>query len=192
MANPSEPAARVYAGALVQVGHETGQMGAIYRDLMAVARMYADDDWFRNFFTSPRIDREVKWRAVLAAFEGQVGRPVLGLLKVLITKGRAALLDNVAGQFEKYRDEAENRIHAHVTLATELPAADLDALRGRLERTSGKTVEMHVHVHPEALGGAAIRIGDRVIDRTLRKRLSALRANLLATATAKSGSAIAN
>jgi len=185
LANPSEPAARVYAGALVQVGQETGQMGVIYRDLMAVARMYAEDDWFRSFFTSPCIDRGVKWRAVLSAFEGQVGRPILGLLRVLITKGRASLLDNVAGQFEKYRDEAENRIHAHVTVATELPEADLAALRGRLESSSGKTVEVHVHVQPEALGGASIRVGDRVIDRTLRKRLSALRASLLASAAAE-------
>jgi len=180
--NPSEPAARVYAAALVEVGEETGTMGAIYDDLMAVARLYEEDAWFRNFFASPRIDREVKWRGVRAAFESHVGRPVLGLLKVLIDKGREALLDNVAGQFQKFRDLAENRIHAHVTVAAPLDEADREALRGRLGAVSGKNVELHVHVEPAVLGGAAIRVGDRVIDRTLKTRLAALRDRLLASA----------
>ena len=179
MPNPSEPAARVYAAALVEVGSDTGTTGKIYDDLKQVAALYDGDEWFRQFFASPRLDREVKWDGVRQAFEGRVCRPVLGLLRVLILKGRESLLDNVAGQFEKFRDLAENRIHAHVTVAAPLSGEDRAALRGRLESTSGKNVEMHEHVDPAVIGGAAIRIGDRVIDRTLRTRLAALRRTLL-------------
>src|SRR5207247_2399905 len=66
--NPSHPVARVYAAALMEIGRGSGQLSAIYDDLMAVARLYDSDAWFRQFFTSPRIDRTIKWKAVEKAF----------------------------------------------------------------------------------------------------------------------------
>lgn len=180
MPNPSHPVARVYAAALTEIGRETKSLGTIHDDLVAVRALYDGDAWFRQFFTSPRIDRTVKWEAVRKAFEGKLGRPVLGLLKVLIDKGREPTLDNVADQFDKMKDLAENRIHAYVTVARPLADEIRKALAGRLERASGLTVALHERVDPAVLGGAAIRVGDRVIDRTLRTRLAAMRKGLLA------------
>lgn len=179
MPNPSDPAAKVYALALLQVGQEQELLGQIQEDLSAVNALYDGDAWFRQFFTSPRIDRNAKWTAVQAAFEGQVCRPVLGLLNVMIQKGREALLDNVADQFVRYRDLAENRVHAFVTVAETMGQDELDRLRRRLEAASGKNVVLHEQVDADALGGASIRVGDKVIDRTLRRRLSELKTHLL-------------
>ena len=182
MGNPSHPVARVYAAALTEIGRDTRTMGAIYDDLLALSRMYETDLWFRQFFTSPRIDRTVKWKAVQKAFTGQVGRPVMGLLKVLIDKGREPVLDNVVAQFEKLKDQAENRLHAQLLVAHPLSEEQRTALRGRLERASGQEVQIHERVDPAVLGGASIRIGDRVIDRTLKTKLAALKKQLLTTA----------
>jgi F-type H+-transporting ATPase subunit delta len=179
--NPSHPVARVYAAALTEIGRETKSLGTIHDDLEAVRRLYDTDRWFRQFFTSPRIDRQVKWAAVRKAFEGQVGRPVLGLLKVLIQKGREPTLDNVADQFDKMKDLAENRMHAYLTVARPLADELRKTLQGRLERASGLAVVVHERVDPAVLGGASIRVGDRVIDRTLRTRLGALRKVLLSS-----------
>ena len=156
-------------------------MGKIHEDLSAVAHLYDTDLWFRQFFTSPRIDRSVKWKAVEKAFKGHVGRPVLGLLKVLVDKGREPILDNVMDQFAKMKDLAENRLHAHLVVAQALPEDVTAALRGRLERASGMDVALHERVDPSVLGGASLRIGDRVIDRTLKTRLAALKKQLLTT-----------
>ncbi len=181
MPNPSDPIARVYASALVELGRETKSLPTIYDDLQKVRAVYDGDAWFRAFFTSPRIDRDVKWKALEKAFKGRVGRPVLGLLKVLVQKGRESVYDNVVDQFLKYKDLAENRVHAYLTVAQPLPADLRAALTGRLEKATGKNVALHEKVEPAALGGAAIRVGDRVIDRTLRTRLAALRKELLTT-----------
>lgn len=178
MPNPSDPVARVYARALVELGREQQSLGRIYDDLKQVHELYEKDTYFRQFFTSPRLDREVKWRAVRKALEGKVSRQVIGLIKVLVDKGREATFDNLVRQFERYKDEAENRIHAEVTVAAAMDADFRGALQARLERASGKIVEMHEHVDPAVLGGASIRIGDKVIDRTLRTRIGALRRRL--------------
>lgn len=179
MPNPSDPIARVYAKALVELGREQRVLGAIHDDLRAVGALYAGDAYFRAFFSSPRLDRTVKWHAVQRALAGKVGRPVTGLLKVLIDKGRESALDNLVAQFERFKDEAENRIHAQVTVAAPLADDARAALTARLARASGRDVVLHERVDPAVLGGASIRIGDRVIDRTLRTRLAALRRRLV-------------
>lgn len=174
-----QPVARVYAAALTEVGRDTGTLGVIHDDLQALRRMTESDPWFRHFWTSPRLDREVKWRAVSAALSGRVSRPILGLLKVLVDKGREPVLDNVARQFVHLKDLAENRVHAYVLVARPLADELRAEIRRRLEKQSGKSVEIHERVDPAVLGGAAIRVGDRVIDRTFRTRLAALEKQLL-------------
>jgi F-type H+-transporting ATPase subunit delta len=179
MANPSRSVARVYAAALTEHGRETKSLGTIHDDLKKVLALYEGDRWFRSFFTSPRIDRPVKWKALQKAFTGKVGRPVLGLLKVLVDKGREPVFDNIVDEFEKLRDQAENRVHAYVVVSQPLADELRAAITARLERSSGKNVALHERVDPEVLGGASIRVGDRVIDRTLRTRLAALKKEML-------------
>jgi len=176
----SQSIARVYAAALTEIGRETKSLETIGDDLAAVRALYQGDAWFRSFFTSPRIDRAVKWKALSAAFTGKVGRPVVGLLKVLVEKGRESVFDNVVVEYGKLKDFAENRVHAHVVVARPLPDDLRRAITSRLERACGKTVALHEHVDPAVLGGASIRVGDRVIDRTLRTKLAALKKQLLA------------
>jgi F-type H+-transporting ATPase subunit delta len=179
--NSSHPVARVYAAALTEIGRGTSTLPAIYDDLQAVRKLYDGDAWFRQFFTSPRIDRVVKWRGIEKAFTGKVGRPVLGLLRVLIDKGRESVLDNVVDQFANFKDLAENRVHAHLVVARPLADEIRNALTTRLEKTTGKHVALHERVDPAALGGVSLRIGDRVIDRTLRTKLNAMKKQLLTT-----------
>ncbi len=180
MPNPSDPTAKVYAQALMELAQDETALGAIYDDLREVRRFYDQESWFRAFFTSPRVDREVKWNAIREAFEGQVGRPVLGLMKVMIQRGRESLLDNVADQFERYKDLRENRVHVQLTVASALDAHYRDDLRRRLEAATGRNIQIHETVDPSVIGGARLRAGDNVIDHTLSSRLRQLRKHLLA------------
>lgn len=179
MAHDALSVARVYAAALTQIGRETRSLPAIGEDLAAIVKLFDEDAYFRGFFTSPRLDRAVKWKAVSKAFAGKVGRPALGLMKVLVEKGREAVLPDVASEFEKMKDFAENRIHAYVVVAKPLADDLRAAIASRLERASGKSVMLHQRVDPTVLGGAAIRVGDRVIDRTVKTKLAAMKKQLL-------------
>lgn len=179
MTGPTHPASRVYAAALAQLGVETKSLATIWEDLLALRELFRAEPWFRQFFSSPKIDRPRKWAAVEKAFTGRVSRQTLGLLKVLVMKGREDAFQGVVVQFEALKDEAENRIHADVTVAAPLAAELRAAVEGRIAKASGKSVVLRERVDPSVIGGARIRVGDRVIDRTLKTRLAALRKELL-------------
>ena len=164
MANVSHTVARVYGQALYEVAAEQGSVGRVLDELRALSGIAwkAGNEDIRDFLLSPRVDRDKKWDVLQQALGDTVSRPVMGLLRVLIFKGRETTLDNIAVHFERFRDEAENRIHAHVTVAASLGDEGIAALKARLEAASGKIVDLHEQVDPSVIGGASLRVGDRV------------------------------
>ncbi len=182
MKNVSQAAARVYAQALFDIGLETGSVGQIYDDLHAAYNaLNGLDTDLRTFFNLPQFRREEKRRILNLAFEGKVGRPVLGLLNVLVEKRRETLLDNVVEEFDRYRDQHENRVQARVVTAKKLDDDLLESLRSALEQRTRKSVVLTEVVDPEVLGGLRVNIGDRVLDGTVRRTLQDMRRNLAAT-----------
>ena len=180
--NPSYGAAKVYAQALIEVGEQSGNLSQIVDDLDAVREMFdSTDSEFRAMFTSPRLDIMVKRDAVLKAFEGKVCREVLGLMAVLIEKRRGPLFDNIVDHFEHLRDLREGRVHAYVSTASPLEQAEVERLKQTLEKASGKQVRVHETVEADLLAGMRVRVGDRIVDGTLRTRLQRLRNHLIAS-----------
>jgi F-type H+-transporting ATPase subunit delta len=180
--NVSHAAARVYAKALFDIGVETGSVGQTSDDLHAVhdALNGLEPD-LRTFFYLPRIRREDKRRIVNLAFEGKIGRSVLGLLHVLVDKRREPLLDNVVEEFDRYKDVNENRVQARVVSARKLDDDLLESLRSALEQRTQKSVVLTETIDPEVLGGLRVNVGDRVLDGTVRRSLQDMRRNLAAT-----------
>lgn len=172
--NPSDPVARVYAAALYEVARANGSVGEVYAGLHAVLGAYQDKA-FRDFFTSPRVPGEVKRKGLTTALGGRVRPELLNFLFVLVEKGREPLLDNIFNAFCVYRDEAENRAHAFVEAGSAFSDGELEDLRKALSAASGgKEVVVHYTHKPDLIGGAKIRLGDLLVDTTLRTRLSNL------------------
>lgn len=183
MANLSYAVGRVYAQALLEAAQAKRCVGEVHADLHALDDFIARTSDFRDFFRSPRVDRFTKWKLLEKALRGQVHELVLGLVRTLMLRGRGPIFDNVVRQFDRYRDLAENRVRAELTTAVAVPPEVLAQLRDRLSRASGKTVEVVSRIDPEVLGGAALRVGDRRVDGTVRRRLQALRERLLSPET---------
>jgi F-type H+-transporting ATPase subunit delta len=180
--NVSHAAARVYAKALFDIGIEEQAVGRVYDDLHAVQEAIDGlDPQLRAFFLMPQVRRDDKRRIFKLAFEGKVGRPVLGLLLLLVQKRREPLLDNVVEEFDHYRDRHENRMQASVTTARKLDADLAESLRVALERQTRKTVVLTERVDPEVLGGIRVTLGDSVLDGTVRRSLHDMRRSLAAT-----------
>jgi F-type H+-transporting ATPase subunit delta len=96
-----------------------------------------------------------------------------------VTNRRQVLIPNVASEYGDLLDDAEGRVHARVTVARETSAADQDAIAKELSRALKKTVVAHVSVNPAILGGIVVRVGDTVMDGSVRRRLGALRARMI-------------
>lgn len=169
--NPSDPVARMYAVALYETAHEKGKVGEVIEGLESVHGAWQDKS-FRNFFTSPRVPRDTKMAGMDEALKGRVADEVLNFIKVLILKGREPLFDNILEMFHVYRDQAENRVHAWVEAGSEFTDAEKEALKGELSVASGgREVILHYEYKPELMGGARVRLGDKLVDNTLRSRL---------------------
>lgn len=182
MINTSNAAARVYAQALFDIGMRTQAVGSIYDDLHAVdAAINGLDPQLRNFFSMPHLRRDEKRRVFKLAFEGKVGRPVLGLLMVLVEKRREPLLDNIVAEYARYRDQHEGLVKATVTTARKMDADLAEALRLALEQRTKRTVVLQEKVDPDVLGGIRVNLGDAVLDGTVRRGLQDMRRSLAAT-----------
>ena len=154
--NQSDPVARIYAVALYETARDKGIVGDVQKGLEVLMGVW-DDKSFRDFFTSPRIPRPVKIKGMDEALKGRVIPEVLNFVKVLIAKGR------------------ENRVHAWVEAGSPFGDGELAAVKAALSAaSSGKDVVLHYQHKPELMGGARIRLGDRMIDNSLQTRLAHL------------------
>ena len=177
--NVSQAVARVYAQALIDLGEDSDCLPQIVDDLHAAQALY-DDRTFREFFTSPRIEPAAKKKILNATLSDKLGRPVLGILNVLIDKGREMILDNVVDEFERFRDFREGRIHAYVTTARPLEEEQRKKLADRIARATDKEIAIHERIDPRILGGLIVKVGDKVLDGSIRRRLLGLKQALVA------------
>ncbi len=174
--NVSLAAARIYATALFDIGVEGGSVDDISDELHVVRGAIGGlDPAMRVFFELPQLRKEDKLQVVDRAFGDRVGRPVQGLLHVLVEKRRESLLDTIVTEFDALVDEHVGRVRANVTTAHELSDALADSLRAALERQTQRQVVLHQSVDPSLIGGFRVRLGDLVVDGTLSRALSDMR-----------------
>jgi F-type H+-transporting ATPase subunit delta len=172
--NQSDPVARVYAAALYETALEHGVTGPVNEGIELLRKAWEDKS-YRDYFTSPRVPRAIKIAGLDEALRGKVCDELVNFMKVLVIKGREPMFDNIADAFIVHRDVAENRVHAWVEAGSAFDDAQLEQLKSELSRVSGnKEVVLHYQHKPEHMGGAKVRIGDRLVDNTLRSRLSKL------------------
>lgn len=176
--NRSDPAARCYAEALLLIGKKGKRLGAVLEDLRAVAGVFHAERRLWDLWTSPRIDRKVKEDFIRRAYTSRIGPEVLGLLIVMVHKGRESLFDNVVAQFEGFHDTEQNRIHVHVSSARGIEGDVKSAIEKAVAEASGKTVVLHERTDPSLIAGLVVRVGDIVVDGSIRSRLREIGARL--------------
>jgi F-type H+-transporting ATPase subunit delta len=174
--------ARNYAEALLALARKAGDVPGWGRMMQEIADAVATDPQLRTFLESPRVPAERKNAALGRAFQDRYPRLLVRFLQALVSKGRQRQIGNVAREYAALVDEAEGRVHAQVTLAVAPTEADRAAIAASLSRRIGKQVVPHVTVRPEILGGVIVRVGDSVLDGSVRRRLGRLRHQLTAMA----------
>ena len=175
--------ARNYAEALAEVAGRHGQdaherYGMV---LDAVAGAIESSDKVKAVLFSPRIAKAAKRDVIVRALEagGEVPEPFVRWLSAVVARDRQVLLPAISAAYQELVDLRLNRVHAGVTTAHEVDAAFGKAIGERLEAAVGKTVVPHFRTDPALIGGIIVRIGDRVFDGSLRRRLRLLRHRML-------------
>lgn len=171
--------ARNYAEALFALGERSGQT-ARYADLIdAVAGAVETTPEVQGVLMSPRVPKAAKARLLGAALT-EAPREFVLFLQALVKRGRQQLLRPIATEYLALLDIKLNRVRAGVTLARPADEALRRSIADALSRQLGKEVLPSFSVDPEILGGSIVRVGERIHDGSLRRRLTKLRRHLLA------------
>ena len=174
-----ETIARNYAEALFALGEKSGRT-AEYADLMdAVAHGIAAAPTVGAVLMSPRVTKAQKSALLAAALESAPREFVL-FLQAVVRRGRHGLFGEIAQGYQGLLDVKLNRVRAAVTVARPVDEALRKRIAERLTQVIGKQVLPHFHEDPGLLGGIVVRVGDRVFDGSLRRRMTLLRRALLA------------
>jgi F-type H+-transporting ATPase subunit delta len=173
--------ARNYAQALLLAAQAEGkaQVEAYGRLLDAVAGAIQADERIAVVLESPRVAKAAKARLLEQALRDAAPAPFIRFLQAVVRRGRQGLIGEIAQQYQVLLDLELNRVHAGVILAAE-PDGELERqIAERLARALGKEVRAHFRADPGILGGVIVRVGDRVFDGSLRRKLSVLRRRML-------------
>ena len=172
--------ARNYAEALLELARRAGDLRLWGQYGEQIADAMQTNRTLRNFLESPRVSAEQKNKVVAKAFESQLPRNFVRFLQALVSNRRQMLLPAIIHEYHDLVDQVEGRLHASVTVARDPDVGERQAVVAELSRAFGKDVVPHFMVNPEIIGGVVVRIGDTVIDGSVRKRLGALRGRMLA------------
>jgi F-type H+-transporting ATPase subunit delta len=172
---PSAERVEAYATALLEVSRAEGHLADIQDELFRFARTFEGSDELRTALTDPALPRERRIAVVEDLLGGKALQTSAALAAFIVAAGRAGDLPAIVDRFVELAAAEQRRAVAEVRSAIELTPEQADRLREALNRATGKDVEVKVVVDPSVLGGIVARVGDLVIDGSVRHRLEQLR-----------------
>lgn len=168
-------AARRYAQAAFQIAVDAGTIPTWRSDLADIAQVLSASD------LAPALDdRRMPLSIRLEMVERVLDISPLGLnlAKLLVQKGRSLDASAVADAFNEFADQHDGIAHAQITTAVDLDPTQVANIEQQLSTTLKKNVQAVASVDPSIIGGIVVRVGDRMVDASVRTRLKQLRKEL--------------
>ncbi len=170
--------ARVYARALFEVAAEHGLLDVIREQLGEFVQALHDNRQLQIVFFSPYFSAEEKKQALQRVVQG--AEPIfMRFLETVVEGHRMPALFRVRAQYERLWDEANKVLPVSVTSAVPLDESTVNEIGERIGEQTGQTVQLTTAADPEILGGIVVRVGNAILDASLRSRLNQLRNQLV-------------
>lgn len=167
-----------YARALFMITERRGETVAALADLKGVRDLLAPGSAVSAFLGSPQVRMPDKRKLIGDALNGRAARSVAVFTDLLLRKKRLDVLPDITGEYEALVEKLQGIRRAHVVSATPLAESERTRLHATLESWTKSKIRLTSEVDPAVLGGALVRIGDRVVDRTVRTLLDSIGAQL--------------
>ena len=171
-----------YATALFDLAASEGAMAKYEEEVKVIVKALHDEPDFMAVLQDHKVTRENKINIVENVFTDKVSSPVVGLLVLLVNKGRQSEILNVLEAFLDMVKAESGIIKAVVTSAIPLKEEQLKALQEKLETSTKSKIELETIVDSSIIAGLIVRVGDKVVDAsykgellTLKKQLSKLK-----------------
>ena len=173
------PAARRYAEAGFELATRDGALDA-WRDGLNNAAALVGDERVSAVLDDPGRPFEERVKALDGLLGAHVPPQVANLVRLLMKRGRLEILPLVASEYQRLLNRRRGIVEATVTSASPLDAAETDAIRARIKTMAGSEVDLRTAVDPALIGGLTVRVGDTLLDGSVRGRLERLREQLVA------------
>lgn len=163
---------KTYGDALFELAMEEQKLDEMAEEVKAVSTALQENEDLTRLMNHPKIVKEDKIKLVEDIFAGRVSRELVGLMRMLVEKDHYNETTHVFAYFLDRVKEYRNIGTAYVTSAMELSDAQKAAVEARLLATTRYVkFEMHYSVDADLIGGMVIRIGDRVVDSSIKTKL---------------------
>jgi F-type H+-transporting ATPase subunit delta len=169
-----EEIAEVYARALFEVATEQNKLDVVRDELGQFADALADSRELQTVFFSPYFSTEEKKEGLHKAVTG-ADESVANFLELLLENHRMPVVFRVRRDFDRLWEEENKLLPVEITSAVELDPSVADRIGEEIGRQTGRTVELTSTVDPDVIGGIVLRVGNSILDASIRNRLENLR-----------------
>jgi F-type H+-transporting ATPase subunit delta len=166
--------ARVYARALFEVAREHGRLDELREQLAQFADALSENRELAVFFFSPYLSTPEKQDGLVRVLDG-VDPHLLNFLALLIEKHRMPVIFRIRQQYDQLAEEEHRTLAVEITSAIALDQATTESLGKTIGERAGRTVKLAARVDPDILGGIVVRVGNSILDASIRNRLEQLR-----------------
>ena len=171
--------ARRYAKALLLIGKEDGQIDTYREELGAFAKLIGQEKSLQQVLVNPLYDADGRKNVLKGVMDKlDLSKPMTTFIYFLFDKGRIGFLGNINDFFQKFADELKGVARASLVSATELSSETVEKIQSALSKRTGKDIILEVEQDPELIGGIVTRIGDLVLDGSVRTQLLNMRESL--------------
>ena len=161
---------RRYSKAIFEIAEEKNQVKEIYEMLNSAMVLYRTDKEFEHFILNPLIDNEQK-KSVLNKIFGKDNSENLNILLYILDKGRMNCIKYIVAEYLKIYYKKNRILDVRATFTKELTDEQKKKLINKLSQKTGKEINLEIKIDKNILGGGIIRIGDKIIDGSIRREL---------------------
>ena len=172
--------ARNYAEALLELAKRAKDLRGWGSLINGIADAMRADSKLRAFLETPRVDASTKNKVLRKALIDRAPSKFVRFVESVVMHRRQLLFPEIAQEYMDLVDAAENRMHANVTVAKAVDDKTQKMIADRLSKIFDKTVVPHMTVDERILGGLVVRVGDTVMDGSIRRKLGTLKQRMLA------------
>lgn len=169
-----EEIATVYARSLFEVASERGALDAVREQVGQFADAVDENSDLQVFFFSPYFSTEEKCDALGNLLDG-ADEAVTNFLELLVEKHRMPAIFRIRRELDSLWADANQLLPVTITSAVELDSSTVDGIGKAIGEQTGRKVELTTNVDPDVLGGIVLRVGNSILDASIRNRLEQLR-----------------
>lgn len=160
-----------YGTAIYELAAENNKLKEVEEEIKTVLEILEDEKEFVEVLNHPKVVIEEKIKIVEKVFSGKISDEILGLIIVTVTKGRQDFLADIFKYCLNRIDEHNGIMTAFISSAVELNETQKEAIKDKLEKLTNKTINMNYTIDESLIGGLVIRIGDRIVDNSVKEKI---------------------